>query len=55
MGFSPRDVERMSLWQFQAAVAGWAKAQGGDVETEWTAAEFEAASAAADSFPDRIL
>lgn len=53
MGFSPTEVERMSLWQFQAAAVGWVKAQGGEVQSEWTDAEFEAAIAAGDAFPDR--
>lgn len=26
MGFSPREVGEMSMWEFQAAVAGWMKA-----------------------------
>lgn len=29
MGFSPRDVDAFSLWQFQAAIAGWNEAHGG--------------------------
>ena len=34
MGFTPQQVERMSLWQFSAAIAGYAKAQGGEEKTE---------------------
>lgn len=44
----------MSLWQFQAAVAGWAKAQGAEVSETMTDPEFEAVSAMLDTFPDRI-
>jgi hypothetical protein len=28
MGFPPREVDLMSLWQFQACRAGWLAAQG---------------------------
>ncbi len=28
MGFSPAEVDAMSLWQFRAAHAGWLAAQG---------------------------
>ena len=34
MGFTPQEVERMSLWQYSAAIAGYAKAQGGEEKTE---------------------
>lgn len=30
MGFSPREVDAMSLWQFIACVDGWNAAHGGD-------------------------
>jgi hypothetical protein len=29
MGFLPREVDRMTLWQFNACVAGYAAAHGG--------------------------
>lgn len=38
MGFSPREVDAMSLWQFQAAIAGWIEAHGG--ESGLSVAEF---------------
>lgn len=37
MGFTPREIEDMSLWQFEAAVVGYAKQFGDDsgmTETE---------------------
>ena len=30
MGFTPQQVGEMSVWQFMAAVAGYAKANGAD-------------------------
>lgn len=30
MGFTPREIEDMSLWQFEAAAVGYAKSNGGD-------------------------
>jgi hypothetical protein len=32
MGFSPRQVDEMSLWEFQAVMDGWGRSQG--VETK---------------------
>ncbi|MDX0230242.1 hypothetical protein GOC14_06735 [Sinorhizobium meliloti] len=32
MGFSPRDVDQMSIWEFMAAVDAWHKANS--VETD---------------------
>lgn len=29
MGFTPRDVDAMSLWEFVACADGWRKAQPG--------------------------
>lgn len=29
MGFTPRQIGDMSLWQIHAAAAGWAEANGG--------------------------
>lgn len=28
MGFSPREVGQMTLWEFECAYAGWSKANG---------------------------
>lgn len=30
MGLSPEQVDRLSLWQFAAAVEGYARAHGGE-------------------------
>lgn len=30
MGFAPSEIDRMSQWQFFAAMDGWMKANGGD-------------------------
>ena len=30
MGFTPREVNEMSMWQFLAAFDGYVKAQGGE-------------------------
>lgn len=30
MGWTPREVDQCSLWEFDCAVAGWIRAQGGD-------------------------
>lgn len=54
MGFTPREVDDMSLWQFQAAYAGWAAANGAKVEDELTDDEWKAAEAAFDEAPDNI-
>jgi hypothetical protein len=53
MGFPPYEVDRMSLWQFRACLAGWAEANGGT--TGMTADEFAAAAAALDAAPDTTL
>lgn len=29
MGFTPQEVERMSLWQYSAALSGYARSQPG--------------------------
>lgn len=29
MGFTPREVDRMTLWEFLACLDGYAEAQGG--------------------------
>lgn len=45
MGFSPDDVEKMSLWQFNVAFDGWCRAQGieqkEDILTDDMMAEFD--------------
>lgn len=38
-GFSPAEVDRMSLWQLGAATLGVAKANGAKIRDEWTADE----------------
>ena len=53
MGFSPREVDAMSLWQFFACQDGWNAAHGGEQNKEMTDAEFDAASRAYDAFPDQ--
>jgi len=30
MGFSPREVDTMSLWELSAAAKGWARASGAE-------------------------
>ncbi len=54
MGFPPQQVDRMSLWQFQAAYAGWAEANGATVEEDLSEDEWKAAEAAFDEAPDSI-
>lgn len=34
MGFTPRDVDAMSLWEFSAALDGYSKANGAEQEAE---------------------
>lgn len=34
MGFTPRQVDEMSLWELVAASDGFAKANGGEQQTE---------------------
>ncbi len=52
MGFTPQEVEAMSLWQFQAASVGWAEANGAKADGGLTQDEFERAAAALDAAPD---
>ncbi|GHC61636.1 hypothetical protein [Limoniibacter endophyticus] len=33
MGFSPREVDQMTLWELAVAAHGWIKANGGEEET----------------------
>lgn len=54
MGWTPQQVEKTSLWQFQAAYTGWAEANGAKVEDEFTEDEWKAAEAAFDEAPDLI-
>lgn len=54
MGWTPQQVERMSLWQFWAAYAGWAEANGATVEEDLSEDEWKAAEAAFDAAPDSI-
>lgn len=30
MGFTPREIDDLSLWEFGAAAIGWGKANGSD-------------------------
>lgn len=47
MGYTPREVDDMSLWQFRAAAAGFARFHGGDTSPEAPGdAEFDAMVAA---------
>lgn len=52
MGFSPRAVDDLSLWQFRAAAAGWAEANGAETSGPMSEAEFAAAEAALDAAPE---
>lgn len=54
MGFTPRQVDDMSLWQFQAAYAGWAEANGATVEEDLSEEDWKAAEAAFDEAPSTI-
>lgn len=53
MGWPPREVAAASLWQFRAAAAGWAEANGGETAEPLTDADFASAEAALDAAPDR--
>ena len=46
MGYTPREVGDMSLWQFAAAIDGVNKANSGNKPQAPTADEFEAMKAA---------
>ena len=39
MGFSPQQVDAMSMWQFMAAVEGWARAHDPDAAGKLSASE----------------
>jgi hypothetical protein len=39
MGFTPRDINDMSLWQFEAVCEGWAKQYGDEGLSETQADE----------------
>ena len=39
MGFSPREVRKMSLWQFMAALDGYIAANSPDADKRLTAQE----------------
>lgn len=41
MGFSPDQVDRMSLWQLNAAEAGWDEAHGTEMDTGLSENEFQ--------------
>ena len=55
MGMNPLVVRDLSLWQFHAAAAGWAKANGAEVTRDLTDDEFNVASAALDEAPETTL
>ncbi len=42
MGFTPAQVDAMSLWQFAAAALGHARANGAEIEDALSASEAEA-------------
>lgn len=42
MGFSPRDVNQMSMWQFMAAAEGYAKANSPDDDKSLSTSEQDA-------------
>lgn len=42
MGFTPAEVDRMSPWEFAAAVKGWNKAHGDNAPEPPTAERFDA-------------
>ena len=47
LGFTPRQIDEMSLWQFAVVIEGWNKAQGGDTGPEpLSVEEYEADIAA---------
>ncbi len=54
MGFTAQQVDKMSLWQFQAAYAGWAEANGATVDEDLSEDDWKAAEAAFDEAPDSI-
>lgn len=41
MGFPPDQVDRMSLWQLNAAAAGFSEAHGAEMETGLSDSEFK--------------
>ncbi len=47
MGLSPREVDRLSLWEFAACVEGFNRAQGTGSPPDLSDDEFEAAAALA--------
>lgn len=48
MGFPPREVDLMSLWQFQACRAGWRAAQGVKMREPTSAGDHDEAAALLD-------
>lgn len=52
MGMSPPTVEALSLWQFFACADGWKAAHGGGDGKAMSDADFAAAEAALDAFPE---
>jgi len=52
MGFPPPVVDAMSLWQFFACTDGWRAAHGGEQSKEMSDADFAAAEAAYEAFPE---
>lgn len=55
MGFTPQQVETMSLWQFHSAYAGWARAQGAETAQNLSDEDFDKAAAALDAAPDKVM
>lgn len=52
MSFPPAVVDDMSLWQLFACTDGWKAAHGGTEGKEMSDADFAAAEAAFDAFPE---
>lgn len=39
MGFTPRQVDEMSLWELSACIDGWNEAHGGEAKTDGMSVE----------------
>lgn len=42
MGFPPREVKLMTMWEYMACVRGWNRAQGADTAPPISDAEYDA-------------
>lgn len=54
MGFTPRQVGEMSLWQFMAAADGWARANAAESPTPASEDDVEDVRALLAAAPDRL-